>query len=135
MFNSAAAKSIKPSHAHTIYLDQLHINNERVTALRFEERFATIEQVAPEAVGDFRAEATVGRDELFALGRRLNESELERESCGRVSVLAEDDLPSIPKTLTIGCRRSWTSRSTAGVDRPPARGGKSRQKPRQSGLP
>lgn len=65
--------------AHTIYLDHLHTYDERVTALSFEERFATIQQAAPEAVGDFRAEATVGRDELFALRRRLNESEIERE--------------------------------------------------------
>ena len=47
--------------------------------LSFEERFATIQQAAPEAVGDFRAEATVGRDELFVLRRRLNENEIERE--------------------------------------------------------
>src|SRR4051794_2407561 len=66
--------------SHTIYLDHLHTYDERVTALSFEERFATIQQAAPEAVGDFQAEATVGRDELFALRRRLNESELERES-------------------------------------------------------
>lgn len=66
--------------SHTIYLDHLHTYDDRVTALSFEERFATIQQAAPEAVGDFRAEATVGRDELFALRRRLNESELERES-------------------------------------------------------
>ena len=66
--------------AHTIYLDHLHTYDERVTALSFEERFATIQQAAPEAVGDFRAEASVGRDELFALRRRLNESEIERES-------------------------------------------------------
>jgi hypothetical protein len=65
--------------SHTIYLDHLHTYDERVTALSFEERFATIQQAAPEAVGDFRAEATVGRDELFALRRRLNESEIERE--------------------------------------------------------
>ena len=65
--------------AHTIYLDHLHTYDERITALSFEERFATIQQAAPEAVGDFRAEATVGRDELFVLRRRLNESELERE--------------------------------------------------------
>jgi hypothetical protein len=65
--------------AHTIYLDHLHTYDERVTALSFEERFATIQQAAPEAVGDFRAEATVGRDELFGLRRRLNESEIERE--------------------------------------------------------
>ena len=65
--------------AHAIYLDHLHTYDERVTALSFEERFATIQQAAPEAVGDFRAEATIGRDELFALRRRLNESETERE--------------------------------------------------------
>jgi uncharacterized protein YukE len=65
--------------AHTIYLDHLHTYDERITALSFEERFATIQQAAPEAVGDFRAEATVGRDELFVLRRRLNESEMERE--------------------------------------------------------
>ena len=66
--------------AHNLYLDHLHTYDERVTALSFEERFATIQQAAPEAVGDFGAEATVGRDELFALRRRLNESEAERES-------------------------------------------------------
>jgi len=65
--------------ANVIYLDQLHTYDERMNALSFEERFATIQQAAPEAVGDFRAEATVGRDELFVLRRRLNESEIERE--------------------------------------------------------
>jgi hypothetical protein len=65
--------------AHSIYLDQLHTYDERITALSFEERFATIQQAAPEAVGDFRAEATMGRDELFVLRRRLNETEIERE--------------------------------------------------------
>ena len=65
--------------ANAIYIDHLHTYDERLTALSFEERFATIQQAAPEAVGDFRAEATVGRDELFVLRRRLNESELERE--------------------------------------------------------
>jgi hypothetical protein len=65
--------------SHSVYLDQLHTYHERVTALSFEERFATIQQAAPEAVGDFRAEATVGRDELFVLRRRLNETEIERE--------------------------------------------------------
>jgi hypothetical protein len=65
--------------AHNLYLDHLHTYDERVKALSFEERFATIQQAAPEAVGDFGAEATVGRDELFALRRRLNESEIERE--------------------------------------------------------
>ncbi len=65
--------------ANVIYLEQLHTYDERMNALSFEERFATIQQAAPEAVGDFRAEATVGRDELFILRRRLNESEIERE--------------------------------------------------------
>jgi hypothetical protein len=65
--------------AHAIYLDHLHTYDERVAGLSFEERFAIIQQAAPETVGDFRAEATVGRDELFALRRRLNESETERE--------------------------------------------------------
>jgi uncharacterized protein YukE len=65
--------------ANAIYLDHVHTYDERLTALSFEERFATIQQAAPEAVGDFRAEATVGRDELFVLRRRLNESEIERE--------------------------------------------------------
>ena len=65
--------------AYTLYLDHLHTYDERVTALSFEQRFATIQQAAPEAVGDFGAEATIGRDELFALRRRLNESEIERE--------------------------------------------------------
>jgi hypothetical protein len=65
--------------ANVIYLDHVHTYDERLAALSFEERFATIQQAAPEAVGDFRAEATIGRDELFVLRRRLNESEAERE--------------------------------------------------------
>jgi uncharacterized protein YukE len=65
--------------ANVLYHDHLHTYDERLNALSFEERFATIQQAAPEAVGDFRAEATVGRDELFVLRRRLNESEIERE--------------------------------------------------------
>src|SRR5258708_7944088 len=65
--------------ANSIYLDQVHTYDDRVTALSFEQRFTTIQQAAREAVGDFGAEATVGRDELFGLRRRLNESEVERE--------------------------------------------------------
>jgi hypothetical protein len=64
---------------HSIYLEQLHIYDARLAALNFEERFAIIRQAAPEAVGDFGAEAGMGRDELFELRRRLNESEAERE--------------------------------------------------------
>jgi hypothetical protein len=69
--------------SHTLYLDHLHTYDDRVTALSFEERFAIIQQAAPEAVGDFGAEATMGRDELFALRRRLSESEQERDSFRR----------------------------------------------------
>jgi hypothetical protein len=64
--------------AYSIYLEQLHIYDARLTALNFDDRFA-IRQAAPEAVGDFSAEAAMGRDELFGLRRRLNESESERE--------------------------------------------------------
>ena len=60
--------------AHTLYLEHLHTYDQRMTALDFEERFAIIRQAAPEAVGDFRAEAALGRDELFALRRRVVES-------------------------------------------------------------
>src|SRR6202008_4316257 len=37
------------------------------------------QQAAPEAVGDFAAEAALGREQMFALRRRLNESELESD--------------------------------------------------------
>jgi hypothetical protein len=66
--------------AHSIYLDQLHTYDARLAALNFEERFAIIQQAAPEAVGDFRAEAALGRDELWGLRRQLYDSEREREN-------------------------------------------------------
>ena len=47
--------------AHSIYLEHLHTYDERLTALNFEERFAIIQQAAPELVGEFRAEAALGR--------------------------------------------------------------------------
>jgi hypothetical protein len=65
--------------SHSIFLDHLHVYDERLTALNFEERFAIIQQAAPEAVGEFRAEAALGRDELFSLRRRLYDSERERD--------------------------------------------------------
>lgn len=65
--------------AHSLYLEHLHTYDQRMAALDFEERFAVIRQAAPEAVADFRAEAALGRDELFALRRRVIESERERE--------------------------------------------------------
>ena len=66
-------------HAHSIYLEHLHTYGTRMAALNFEERFAIIRQAAPEAVGDFRAEAALGRDELSSLRRRLYDSEQERD--------------------------------------------------------
>src|SRR5579871_5496352 len=87
--------------AHTLYLDHLHTYDERVTALSFEERFATIEQAAPEAVGDFRAEATVGRDELFVLRRRLNESEIERELFRKHHRIARPARLASPGTIVL----------------------------------
>ena len=66
--------------SHSVYQDHLHTYNERMTSLSFEERFAVIQQTAPEAVGDFEAEATMGHDELFVHCRRLHESDLEREA-------------------------------------------------------
>ena len=65
--------------AHSIYLDHLQTYDHRLAALNFEERFATIQQAAPEAVGDFRAEAALGRDELFGLRRQVWNSERERD--------------------------------------------------------
>ena len=65
--------------AHALYLDHLQTYDHRLAALNFEERFATIQQAAPEAVGDFRAEAALGRDELFGLRRQVWDSERERD--------------------------------------------------------
>ena len=65
--------------AQTIFHDHLHTYDERMSALDFEERFTVIRQAAPEAVSEFRAEAALGRDELFALRRRVVGSEKERE--------------------------------------------------------
>jgi hypothetical protein len=65
--------------SHTIFLDHLDTYNQRLAALNFEERFSVIRQAAPQAVGDFNAEATLGRDELFALRRRIIDSEAERD--------------------------------------------------------
>ena len=74
--------------AHSIYLDHLHTYDERLMALNFDERFAIIQQAAPESVGEFRAEAALGRDELFSLRRRLYDSESERDDFRRRNRLA-----------------------------------------------
>jgi len=86
--------------AHSIYLEHLHTYDERLMGLNFEERFAVIQQAAPEAVGDFRAEAALGRDELFALRRRLYDSERERELFRKRHKIARPARLSTPgKTL------------------------------------
>jgi hypothetical protein len=82
--------------AHSIYLEHLHTYDERLTALNFEERFAIIQQAAPEAVGEFRAEAALGRDELFSLRRRLYDSEQERDDFRRRNRLARPARLSSP---------------------------------------
>jgi len=65
--------------AHNLFLEQLHIRDDRIARLDFAGRFNVIRQAAPEAVGDFAAEAALGRDELFGLRRRLYDAERERE--------------------------------------------------------
>ncbi len=61
------------------YNDQIQTYAERLAGLDFESRIGTIKQAAPQAVGDFRAEAATGRDELFRLRRRIVETEQDRE--------------------------------------------------------
>jgi len=68
------------NHAHSLYMDQQHTYDERLSGLNFEERFAIIQQAAPEAVGDFKAEAALGRDDLHRLKRKVRDSEQERET-------------------------------------------------------
>lgn len=65
--------------AHKLFSDHLHTYDDRLSALHFEERFTIIRQAAPEAVSDFKAEAGLGRDELFSLRRRIADTEKERE--------------------------------------------------------
>jgi hypothetical protein len=69
--------------AHATFLDEIRTYKERLTGLDFEGRFATIRQAAPAAVGEFRAEAAQGRDELHGLRRHLRELELERDEFRR----------------------------------------------------
>ncbi len=64
--------------AHRIFLEQLHTYNSRLAALDFEERFTVIRQAAPDAVSDYKAEAGLGRGELFFLRHRLSDAERER---------------------------------------------------------
>lgn len=65
--------------SHAIFQQHLETYDDRMAALDFEGRFSVIQQAAPQAVGEFNAEAALGRDELYALRRRLYESEKERD--------------------------------------------------------
>lgn len=65
--------------AHGIFQQHLETYDDRTAALDFEGRFSVIQQAAPQAVGEFTAEAALGRDVLYALRRRLYESENERD--------------------------------------------------------
>lgn len=65
--------------AHGLFQQHLETYDDRTAALDFEGRFSVIQQAAPQAVGEFTAEAALGRDELYALRRRLYESEKERD--------------------------------------------------------
>jgi hypothetical protein len=65
--------------SHAIFQQHLETYDDRTAALDFEGRFSVIQQAAPQAVGEFNAEAALGRDELYALRRRLYESEKERD--------------------------------------------------------
>ena len=69
--------------AHGVLLDELRTYKERLAGLDFEGRFAAIRQAAPAAVGEFRAEAAQGRDELHALRRHLRDLENERDEFQR----------------------------------------------------
>ncbi|WP_049768125.1 hypothetical protein [Methylocella silvestris] len=65
--------------AHALYCDQLQTYAERMTGLDFEGRFNDIRQASPEAVSEFHAEVTKGRDKLFGLRRRIQETERDRD--------------------------------------------------------
>jgi hypothetical protein len=69
--------------AHGTLLDELRTYQERLSGLDFEGRFSTIRQAAPAAVGEFRAEAAQGRDELHSLRRHLRDLESESEEFRR----------------------------------------------------
>jgi hypothetical protein len=69
--------------AHGLLLDEQRTYQERLASLDFEGRFGIIRQAAPAAVGEFRAEAAQGRDELHSLRRHLRDLEMERDDFQR----------------------------------------------------
>jgi hypothetical protein len=66
--------------AHHTLVDQLQTFTQRLTALDFHGRFTAIQQAAPAAVSEFRAEALQGQDQLHRLRRALVENEQERDN-------------------------------------------------------
>jgi len=65
--------------AHHTLVDELQTYTQRLTALDFHGRFTVIQQAAPEAVTEFRAQASQGADQLHRLRRALIENEQERD--------------------------------------------------------
>ena len=69
--------------AHAGLVDEMRSYGQRMVALDFEGRFSAIRQAAPETLGEFRTEATQGRDELVLLARKVREVEQERDAFKR----------------------------------------------------
>jgi hypothetical protein len=65
--------------AHTTLQDELTVYDQRLAALDFQGRFTAIRNAAPEAVAEFLAEVTEGKNELFTRKRHLIEVEAERD--------------------------------------------------------
>jgi hypothetical protein len=65
--------------AHNTLSEEMRVYDQRLARLEFEERFSAIRQAAPAAVGEFKAEAMKGRDELHALRRDVLAGERERD--------------------------------------------------------
>jgi hypothetical protein len=66
-------------NSHATLVDEIERYSQRLQGLDFEGRFALIRQAVPEAVGEVRAEASKGRDELNRLRRHLIAVERERD--------------------------------------------------------
>lgn len=67
------------SNSHDSLSEELRVYERRLAGLDLEERFNTIRTAAPEAVDEFMAEASQGRNELFLKRRHVRECEAERD--------------------------------------------------------
>ena len=81
-------------NSHAVLVDELENYSQRLNGLDFEGRFALIRQAAPEAVGEIRAEAMQGRDELNRLRRHLIAVEEERDNFQEAHRLRRTARPS-----------------------------------------